>query len=244
VPSSPVPSSSSGLSSASSGGTLTLESLASVVDQIGCNMEAMQAQLAGLIQPPPPPQHPVPPPPPRLPSAAPSTQQAIFPDGMPQNSRTRVPLLLLQWSTSSSPIPSWALESAPAPIYTTATSITPSAAVSSTVHSASTSGALYGTSDGTLYYSGAPSSAVPASFGGGSYSGADDGAPAPGALNGAHAPRSFTSWSSQPSTAARIPSTGSTTASNFSAASALWLRIARGLRPLRCTDVVLCVGTG
>ena len=155
------------------------------------SMVAMQATVAVLVQSfqpaaMAPPVLPTAPPPPALPSAAPSTQQAIFPYGIPQSSVTGVPLHPMQWSSSPSPILSWALGSTSAPNYTAATSPMPSAAISSVVPSAPTSGVLYGASDGAMYYRGASSSSASASFGGGSY-----GAPAPGASNGAHATPKF-----------------------------------------------------
>jgi hypothetical protein len=69
--------------------------------------------------------------------------------------------------------------------------ITLAAAISSPVPSGPASATLYGAPDGTLYYNGGPSSTAPVPFGGSSYSGADDGAPPPGALNGAPAPPKF-----------------------------------------------------
>ena len=102
---------------------MTLESLAADVAAIARGMAAMQATLAALIPPPPPPQQPAPPPPPQ-----PSQPQAIFPYGMPQTSGTGVPLHLLRWPASPSPIPSWAMGSTTPPIYTMATTPTPSAA--------------------------------------------------------------------------------------------------------------------
>jgi len=181
----PLPTASSELSdvSHSPGGSLTLETLAGVVDQIsrnmdqlGRNMVAMQASLASLL--PPPPSLP-------LPDAPPVSQQARFPYGMP-HSGMGVPLHLLQWSASPSPIPSWAmLGSMSAPVYTMATSPTPSVVTPSVAPPAPTSGMFYGGMDGTLFYGGATVSAAPAALGGGSTSatptidhGAHGGAPA------------------------------------------------------------------
>ena len=167
--SAPAPSAASGLSSASSGAPLTLESLAGDVAEIARGMAAMQATLAALIPPPP----------------QPSQPQAIFPYGMPQTSGTGVPLHLLRWPASPSPILSWAMGSTTPPIYTMATTPTPSAAAvtaSSGAHQPPpTSGIFYGGTDGTLIYGGG-------GYFGGALSAEDSSAATP---NGAHAPPKF-----------------------------------------------------
>ncbi|XP_066390750.1 uncharacterized protein [Miscanthus floridulus] len=143
-------------------------------------MAAMQATLAALIPPPPPPQQPAPPPPPQ-----PSQPQAIFPYGMPQTSGTGVPLHLLRWPASLSPIPSWAMGSTTPPIYTMATTPTPLAAAvaaSSGAHQPPpTSGIFYGGTDGILIYGGG-------GYSGGALSVEDSSVASP---NGAHAPPKF-----------------------------------------------------
>jgi len=147
----------------------------------------MQATIAGLVQPfwpsaTVPPVMPTAPPPPPLPSVVSSTQQAIFPYGMPQSSETGVPLHLLQLLSSPSPIPSKALGLASVPIYTAVMSPTSSTAMSSAVPSTPTSRVLYGAPDGTMYYRCTTSSSAHAPFGGGSYD-----TLAPDVSNGAHA---------------------------------------------------------
>jgi hypothetical protein len=110
--------------------------------------------------------------------------------------RDGVPLHLLQWPSSPSPIPSWALGSASASIYTAAMSSTLFVAISSTVPSIPTSGVLYGAPDGAMYYRGTSSSSAPAPFGGGNYD-----APTPGTPT--LCPNS-TSWCSLPMTTAPL----------------------------------------
>ena len=114
------------------------------------------------------------------------SQQSRFPYGMP-HSGPGVPLHLLQWPASPSPIPSWAmLGSTSAPVYTMATSPTPATVPSSVVPPAPASGTIYDSLDRTLVYGAATVSAAPAVFEGGSTSatptidhGAHGGAPAP-----------------------------------------------------------------
>ena len=92
---------------------------------------------------------------------------------------------MLRWPASPSPILSWAMGSTTPPIYTMATTPTPSAAAvaaSSGAHQPPpTSGFFYGGTDGTLIYGGG-------GYSGGALSAEDSSAAAP---NGAHAPPKF-----------------------------------------------------
>ena len=95
-----------------------------------------------------------------------------------------VPLHMMRWPSSPSPLPSWALmgTSPPLPVYTAATTVTPSAAAAS----GPSTGTFYGGTEGLLLYGGA---SFPSAAGGTTFV---DSAPG-GAYGGAHAPLDFTS---------------------------------------------------
>ena len=132
---------------------LTLESLGAKVDQIATSVASMQSAWAGLLQ------APVPPPNPPLPASTVAAPATSFPYGMPHSGP--IPLHLLQWPASPSPLPEWlraqiaaselssstittAFPSTHAPPATLPASVLPSA-----------SGVLYGGVDGPLF-SGSP----------------------------------------------------------------------------------------
>ncbi|XP_066347641.1 uncharacterized protein [Miscanthus floridulus] len=88
---------------------LTLESLAATILDINRNIASMQAAWAGLVQQPSPPSFSTSPPSTGVPSVSsqPLLPPSSFPYGMPV-SGPGVPLHLLRWPASPSPIPSWA----------------------------------------------------------------------------------------------------------------------------------------
>ena len=106
---------------------LTLESLASAIIDINRNIASMQAAWAGLVQQPSPPPFSTPPLSTGVTavSSQPLLQPSSFPYGMPV-SGPGVPLNLLRWPASPSPIPSWAMGSAAPPVF--ATTVTQAAA--------------------------------------------------------------------------------------------------------------------
>ena len=110
VTTSPLPAASSELSeaSAASAQPLTLESLGAKVDLIANAVVSMQTAWASLLQAPPQPPFPAPPlPPPPVPRAPiPTAPATSYPYGMPSTG-AGVPLHLLQWPASSSPLPDW-----------------------------------------------------------------------------------------------------------------------------------------
>ena len=174
VSSVPLPSASSEHSE-TSGTALTLEGLAGVMeqfarhmDQIGrtvdalsLNVSTLQQSVAGLLPPPPPPPASQPPPPPPAPMTSLPTSFSL---GMPQGSQG-VPLRQLRWPASPSPIPSWALMGTTPPVYTSATTVTPSAVSTTVVPSATASGTFYGGTDGSLLYGSAPALSAAGSSG-------------------------------------------------------------------------------
>ena len=87
---------------------LTLESLASAIIDINRNIASMQAAWAGLVQQPSPPPFSTPPLSTGVTavSSQPLLPPSSFPYGMPV-SGPGVPLNLLRWPASPSPIPSW-----------------------------------------------------------------------------------------------------------------------------------------
>jgi hypothetical protein len=94
---------------------LTLESLAAVVAEMSTNMAqmsrsiiALQAAWMGLTQQPPPPVSSLPPPPPPH-SALPAPSIAAPAAGASPPLSSGLPLHMIQWPTSPSPIPEWAL---------------------------------------------------------------------------------------------------------------------------------------
>ena len=200
--------SSAAASPASSGARpLTLDSLAEVVAEMSANMAvmnrsiaAMQAAWTGLTQQHPPPASLPPPPQPTLPApaAAPTDHSAgVPPVSLPVLPSTGLPLHMLLWPPSPSPIPSWAMAgSAAAPIYTMATSTStappPHAFAGGDVSLPLTPGVFYGDAAGNLYYRGAPSSAaLPSGNDAAVAIAMEGGAPAAAAVQGAHAPPRF-----------------------------------------------------
>ena len=166
VTTSPPTAASSELSEASNASAqpLTLESLGAKVDLIANAVVSMQTAWAGLLQAPPPPPFPAPPlPPPPVPTAPiPTAPATSYPYGMPSTG-AGVPLHLLQWPASPSPLPDWLQPSvtASAPLYSIATSTTPSPSTTIATTAVPTlpsaGGPLSGGVDGSLFF-GAPSS--------------------------------------------------------------------------------------
>ena len=106
---------------------LTLESLASAIIDINRNIASMQAAWAELVQQPSPPSFSTPPLSTGVTavSSQPLLPPSSFPYGMPV-SGPGVPLNLLRWPASPSPIPAWAMGSAAPPVF--ATTVTQAAA--------------------------------------------------------------------------------------------------------------------
>ena len=166
VTTSPPTAASSELSEASNASAqpLTLESLGAKVDLIANAVVSMQTAWAGLLQAPPPPPFPAPPlPPPPVPTAPiPTAPATSYPYGMPSTG-AGVPLHLLQWPASPSPLPDWLQPpvTASAPLYSIATSTTPSPSTTIATTAVPTlpsaGGPLSGGVDGSLFF-GAPSS--------------------------------------------------------------------------------------
>ncbi|XP_066321427.1 lysine-rich arabinogalactan protein 19-like [Miscanthus floridulus] len=114
---------------------LTLESLASAIIDINRNIASMQAAWVGLVQQPSPP--PFSPPPLSTGVTTVTSQPLLPPSSFPYEmpvSGPGVPLNLLRWPASPSPIPSWAMGSAaPLVFATTVTQAAVAPAPSSTV---------------------------------------------------------------------------------------------------------------